>query len=205
MTSSNGNIFRVTGNLRGEFTGHNPVTRSFDVFFDLGLNKRLSKQWRGWIFETLSRPFWRHCNAEYGKSIHQQIIGCHKEGYQHIVPSQLWETIEHTNFVSFLKIIRHILGLIFECLRTKYLQDVFCAFNTITSICPSYILTLQFYVEMRMVAFKVIHISNDSDVECYFFSLDNLVVKLAQIEKFMGPTWDQGADGIFQLGHYNTA
>ena len=50
MTSSNGNIFRVTGPLCGEFTGpgefpsQRPVTRSFDVFFDLRVNKRLSKQ-----------------------------------------------------------------------------------------------------------------------------------------------------------------
>ena len=32
MTSSNGNIFRVTGPLCGEFTAQRPVTRSFDVF-----------------------------------------------------------------------------------------------------------------------------------------------------------------------------
>ena len=39
-----------------------PVTRSFDIFFDLRLNKRLSKQsWRRWI-ETPSRSFWRHSN-----------------------------------------------------------------------------------------------------------------------------------------------
>ena len=69
MTSSNGNIFRVTGPLCGEFTGpgefpsQRPVTRSFDVFFDLHLNKRLSKQSRGWRFETPSRPLWRHCNG----------------------------------------------------------------------------------------------------------------------------------------------
>ena len=48
MTSSNGNIFRVTGHLCGEFTGEfptqRPVTRSFDVFIDLRLYKRLSKQ-----------------------------------------------------------------------------------------------------------------------------------------------------------------
>ena len=68
MTSSNGNIFRVTGHLSGEFTGpgefptQRPVTRSFDVFFDLHPNKRLSKQWWGWWFETLSCPFWRHRN-----------------------------------------------------------------------------------------------------------------------------------------------
>ena len=48
MTSSNGNIFRVTGHLRRQFTGEfpsqRPVTQSFDIFYDLRLNKRLSKQ-----------------------------------------------------------------------------------------------------------------------------------------------------------------
>ena len=67
MTLSNGNIFHVTSHLCGEFTGpsplQRPVTRSFDVFFDLRLNKRLSKQWWGWWFETLSRPLWLHRNA----------------------------------------------------------------------------------------------------------------------------------------------
>ena len=59
MTSSNGNIFRVTGHLCGEFTGH------VEVFFDLRPIKWLSKQPWGWWFETLSRPLWRHrnCNA----------------------------------------------------------------------------------------------------------------------------------------------
>ena len=47
----------------GEFPGQRPVTRSVDVFFDLRLNKRLSKQSWGWWFETLSRPLWRHCNV----------------------------------------------------------------------------------------------------------------------------------------------
>ena len=46
----------------GEFLAQRPVTRSFDVFFDLRLNKRLSKQPGGWWFETLSRPSWRHRN-----------------------------------------------------------------------------------------------------------------------------------------------
>ena len=68
MTSSNGNIFRVTGHLCGEFTGpgefptQRPVTRSFDVYFDLRPNKRLSKHSLGWWFETLSPPLWRHRN-----------------------------------------------------------------------------------------------------------------------------------------------
>ena len=69
MTSSNGNIFRVTGPLCGEFTGpgefptQRQVTRSFDVFFDLRLNKRLSKQPWGWWFETPAWSLWRHRNV----------------------------------------------------------------------------------------------------------------------------------------------
>ena len=43
MTSSNENIFRITGlmygefQVTGEFPAQRPVTRGFDVFFDLGL------------------------------------------------------------------------------------------------------------------------------------------------------------------------
>ena len=48
----------------GEFPSQRPVMRSFDVFFDLRLNKRLSKQSWGWWFETLSRSLWRHCNVK---------------------------------------------------------------------------------------------------------------------------------------------
>ena len=47
--------------VSGEFPTQRPVSRSFDVFFD-PLNKRLSKQWWGWWFETPSRLLWRHCN-----------------------------------------------------------------------------------------------------------------------------------------------
>ena len=50
----------------GEFPSQRPVTRSFDVFFDLRLNKRLSKQWWCWWFETQACPLWRHCNAKWG-------------------------------------------------------------------------------------------------------------------------------------------
>ena len=47
----------------GEFPAQRPLTRSFDVFFDLHLNKWLSKQSWGWWFETPLRPLWRHCNV----------------------------------------------------------------------------------------------------------------------------------------------
>ena len=51
------------------FTSHRwfPQTKaeilSFDVFFELHLNKRLSKQWWRWWFDTPSCPLWCHCNV----------------------------------------------------------------------------------------------------------------------------------------------
>ena len=81
MTSSNGNIFRVTGPLCGELTGpgefptQRPVTRSFDVFFDLRPNKRWSKQPWGWWFETLSWSLWRHCNVLSRGALHSWSHG----------------------------------------------------------------------------------------------------------------------------------
>ena len=97
MTSSNGNIFRVTGPLCGEFTGlhrppvnspasgeipaQRPVTWSLDVFFDLCLNKRLRKQSWGWWFETLSHPLWRHCNEATTKSTYRWAH-CMSFGYR---------------------------------------------------------------------------------------------------------------------------
>ena len=71
MTLSNGNMFYVTGHLCGESTGprrvplQRPVTWSFDVFFDLRLNKLLSKKSQGWWFETPSSPLWLHCNEQF--------------------------------------------------------------------------------------------------------------------------------------------
>ena len=55
--------------VTGEFPSQRPVTWSFDVFFDLRLNKRLSKQWWGWWFETQSRPLWCHCNGMIQRSV----------------------------------------------------------------------------------------------------------------------------------------
>ena len=43
--------------------------RSFDVFFDLRLNKRLSKQSRCRWFETSSRSIWRHCKVYLGSRV----------------------------------------------------------------------------------------------------------------------------------------
>ena len=50
----------------GEFPAQRPVTRSFDVLFDLRPNKRLGKQSWGWWSETPSSSLWRHRNANTG-------------------------------------------------------------------------------------------------------------------------------------------
>ena len=76
----------------GEFPTQRPVTRSFDVFFDLRRNKQLSKQSWGWWFETLSGSLWRHCNVlwkvavtvvkscappiYFVRKIQVQLVGC---------------------------------------------------------------------------------------------------------------------------------
>ena len=74
----------------GEFPTQRPVTRSFDVFFDLRLNKRLSTQLWGWWFETLTRSLWRHCNAflqnthnNYPVPMFISRIGTHLKKQQH--------------------------------------------------------------------------------------------------------------------------
>ena len=48
--------------VTGEFPAQRPVMQSFDVFFDLCLNKLLSKQSWGWWFEMPSGSLWHHCN-----------------------------------------------------------------------------------------------------------------------------------------------
>ena len=69
MTPSNGNtsallaLCRGNSPVTGGFRSQRPVTRSFDVFCDLRLNKLLSKLSRRSWFETPSRSLWRRCNA----------------------------------------------------------------------------------------------------------------------------------------------
>ena len=62
--------------VTGEFPSQRPVTRSFDVFFDLRLNKQLRKQSWGWWFQTPSHSLWHHCNAVTAVSMLLTIINC---------------------------------------------------------------------------------------------------------------------------------
>ena len=64
-----------------------PVTRSFAVFFDVRLNKRLSKQSRHRWFETPSRSLKLHSNERFSTTspiatIEQRYIFCEKTNPQ---------------------------------------------------------------------------------------------------------------------------
>ena len=71
----------------GEFPSQRPVTRGFDVFLDLRLNKWLSRHSRRRWFETPSRSPWRRCNVSVNITLghpwcastglrHQHICRC---------------------------------------------------------------------------------------------------------------------------------
>ena len=73
--------FSVTGpSVCGEFTCHRwiPLTKAIGAelwcFYDLHLNKQLSKQSRRRWFETPSRPLWRHCHdISYSNQVHVKL------------------------------------------------------------------------------------------------------------------------------------
>ena len=77
MTAWNGNIIHITGPLWGDspsqrasyvedvtigFPSKCPAMWTFDVFFDVRLNKRLSKQSRCRWFDMPPRSLWHDCN-----------------------------------------------------------------------------------------------------------------------------------------------
>ena len=72
-----------TGNspVTGEFPAQRPVMRSFDVFFDLHLNKQMSKQWWGWWFEMPLCPLYDVTVLRRTLFIlHGQYHGCWRHG-----------------------------------------------------------------------------------------------------------------------------
>ena len=84
-----------------------PVTGSFDVFFDLRLNKRLGKQSRGWWFETLSRPLWRHCNETLNVNFvslrnifKSNQVYCYTNNINHITPYNRYNEALHIKYIS---------------------------------------------------------------------------------------------------------
>ena len=111
--------------VTGEFPAQRPVTRSFGVFFDLRLNKRLNeKQW-GWWFETSSQPLWRHCNDPINS-----------QGIDNITYSNVcliygvYCTLRHLQGPISLQISTQIGAWIFNCMSSFF-------WGVITHACPT--------------------------------------------------------------------
>ena len=82
-------LWPVNSPVTGVFPSQRPVTRSFDVFFDLRLNKGLSEQSRRRWFETPSRSLWRHCNVVPNSDpVIQAAVGSF--GVQRVTLVQFW-------------------------------------------------------------------------------------------------------------------
>ena len=138
MTSSNRNIFRVTGHFCGEFTGLRWIPRTDQwrgaLMFSLICDwiKQLSRQSWGWWFQTLSCPLWRHWQ--------KKTIILHNGQLQTV----------HTNYHSFdiLRNFRHYIGN--EVVRNTILtQEIIDAFQS------SYKVIQNEYVSERMYRIHV--------------------------------------------------
>ena len=80
--------------VTGEFPPQRPVTRSFDIFFDVGLNKRLGKPSKRWWFETHRAHYdvtVRNCDhlSTLG-ALHQNVCCC-------ITEAVLWTISQSIN------------------------------------------------------------------------------------------------------------
>ena len=86
---------------RKKFPAQRPVARNVDIFFDLRLNKRLSKQPWDWWFETLSHPLWRHRN-DMNQWWPEMMTQCHALDKMSI--EKIWQKRDHlfTMFSLFL-------------------------------------------------------------------------------------------------------
>ena len=143
-----------------DFPSQRPVTRSFDVLYDLRLNKRLSKQLWGWWFETPSRPLWRHCNvvqssgeclcpgqvatgkACYGTIFNDvlRLIQICTEMYNTIIT--IWFTIIDNNFISWCRINASINSSSRQIMRQNtginYRGKAFIFISSINQQCTTY-------------------------------------------------------------------
>ena len=123
--------------VTGELPAQRPVTRSFDVFLDLRLNERLSKQSLGWWFETPSRTLWDvtvmmlgslwrfnwnipgefgeyHCHSWTG-SLHRQVIRSYGIDYAKqrvpVVPEDVfWLSVPSQCWSEMIKMQMYVYG-----------------------------------------------------------------------------------------------
>ena len=71
--------------------------RGLMCFFDLRLNKRLSKQSWGWWIETPSRSLWRHCDGHVDFTASGTCVVCAQLPLSLICINLIWLTNESQN------------------------------------------------------------------------------------------------------------
>ena len=109
--------------VTGEFPSQRPVTQSFEIFFDVRLNKRMiKKSIRRWI-ETKLRSLCRYCNdmqrvvKTFDVHMHEQWQRC------------CWYASNHSVMMADLrlcKIVRYS-----SCQRQMLSFDALCCFNSL--------------------------------------------------------------------------
>ena len=129
MTSSNGDIFRVTGPLCGEFTGHQwiPLTKASDTELWCFLWSTSD----GWVnnenprwFETPSSSLWHHYNVDSFKSSIQDLKlvitsvqnSCHLLGLRWQLEAKLlsesghWNALENIWWLTHEGLVVHVVN-----------------------------------------------------------------------------------------------
>ena len=102
----------------GEFPTQRPVTRSFDIYFDLHPNKWLSKQSWGWWFETLSCSLWRHRNERVFFKYSYRLLEHLHWPYWHYVPGCL--VLQSSGYCS----VCHVYSAPLKLFWLKFHDDV---------------------------------------------------------------------------------
>ena len=157
------------GNLSvtGGFPSQSPVTRIFDVFFDLRLIKRFMKQSRRRWFETPSRSLWRHC------SVTILLCGCKK--LRRSEDSPIW--ISHAGKISSASYEIHtkFTGSPYD-IRTMYFYLVQLAFHAKFPIFP---------VTLIMISLKMIKYSVCCLYEIFVWSTCIRISYILQLNIFL--------------------
>ena len=87
-----------------EFPSQRPVTRNLEIFVDLCLNKRLSKQPRRRWFEPSSTSLWRHCNVLFLLNHPKYLIWNDIRNIKCPKPRDVTEGLEEDNYIRAEKI-----------------------------------------------------------------------------------------------------
>ena len=96
--------------VTGEFPTQWPVTRSFDLVFDLRLNKQFSKQSWSWWFETPSHSLCRQCDAiefQWGSRKYQGYLDRYDIGINTAWDSSYFPVLRASNEKNDPGYIRH--------------------------------------------------------------------------------------------------